>query len=604
RRNILVTCISTTVLVALAVLVGLSTHSSEKRNDEQQLQQEQEQQQGPEGLADVHPRAPVSVYESSMHAGARLDMQVLPSEAIVTLKEGCEGDDPHLHSHEDEGAICPGEGRATVVVESSEKFQEMVGFGAAFTDSATINFFKLPSEVQDKVMDAYFGPDGIEYTVGRIPMDSCDFGVEQYSFADVPGDYNLSYFDTDVEKDAEQRIPMIHEALKRQENLKLFISPWSPPKWMKTPVDGVQSMIESATPEGLCADPRVHAAWALYFSKFITAYKEQGIDMWGLTVQNESENPGPWEACVYTPSAQADFIREYLGPVIRRDHPDVKIMPFDHNRDHLITWTKEMMRDEETSQYVDGMAFHWYFGGASRLLDGAIGWNILDRTHHMLDDDKFIMSTESCHCPGVELDLMKAWARAERTAHDMIADVNNWSVGWVSWNLLLSYDGGPNHAGNFCDCPILCNEDHTDVHFQPMYFFMGHVSKFAKTGARRLKSHVTGHYREGGMTYSSAVPGYEATIYGCEGSVRQSWKLTAEWRDISPDRYGALHDWFRPMCISRRIAPRSVYLVPCDSGEAACLSTIPKRAASCFRPTYLTHGRLLVHRSWGRRGTR
>ena len=145
------TCISTTVLVALAVLVGLSTHSSEKRNDEQQLQQEQEQQQGPEGLADVHPRAPVSVYESSMHAGARLDMQVLPSEAIIMLKEGCEGDDPHLHSHEDEGAICPGEGRATVVVESSEKFQEMVGFGAAFTDSATINFFKLPSEVQDKV---------------------------------------------------------------------------------------------------------------------------------------------------------------------------------------------------------------------------------------------------------------------------------------------------------------------------------------------------------------------------------------------------------------------------------------------------------------------
>ena len=58
----------------------------------------------------------------------------------------------------------------------------------------------------EKVMDAYFGPDGIEYTVGRIPMDSCDFGVEQYSFAEVPGDYDLSYFDTDVEKDAEQRV--------------------------------------------------------------------------------------------------------------------------------------------------------------------------------------------------------------------------------------------------------------------------------------------------------------------------------------------------------------------------------------------------------------
>lgn len=31
---------------------------------------------------------------------------------------------------------------------------------------------------------------------------------------------------------------------------------------------------------------------------------------------------------------QADFIRDYLGPVLREDHPDVKIMAFDHNRDH------------------------------------------------------------------------------------------------------------------------------------------------------------------------------------------------------------------------------------------------------------------------------
>lgn len=52
----------------------------------------------------------------------------------------------------------------------------------------------------------YFGPDGNEYTVGRIPMGSCDFSVKQYSFDDVPGDYNLSYFDTGVEEDAEQRV--------------------------------------------------------------------------------------------------------------------------------------------------------------------------------------------------------------------------------------------------------------------------------------------------------------------------------------------------------------------------------------------------------------
>lgn len=50
-------------------------------------------------------------------------------------------------------------------------------------------------------------------------------------------------------------------------------------------------------------------------------------------------------------------------------------------------------------------------------------------------------------------------------------------------------------------------QNHTDVFFQPMLYFIGHMSKFAKTGARRLQSHVTGLYREGGMTYSGAVPG-------------------------------------------------------------------------------------------------
>ena len=144
------TCIFT-VLVALAVVLALSnTHSSETRNDGQQLQQG-DQQQGREGLAEAPRRAPVSVYESSMHSGARLDVHVLPLESIARIKEDCEGDDPHPHSDEDENVICPGKGRATVVVESSVKFQKMIGFGGAFTDAATINLFKLPSEVQDKV---------------------------------------------------------------------------------------------------------------------------------------------------------------------------------------------------------------------------------------------------------------------------------------------------------------------------------------------------------------------------------------------------------------------------------------------------------------------
>lgn len=34
-------------------------------------------------------------------------------------------------------------------------------------------------------------------------------------------------------------------------------------------------MVESAEPEGLLPDPRVHAAWALFQSRFISAYEAQ-----------------------------------------------------------------------------------------------------------------------------------------------------------------------------------------------------------------------------------------------------------------------------------------------------------------------------------------
>lgn len=52
------------------------------------------------------------------------------------------------------------------------------------------------------------------------------------------------------------------------------------------------------------------------------------------------------------------------------------------------------------------------------------------RTHDVLSEDKFILSTESCNCPNAEHSLKGGWKRAEHVAHDMIADVNSWSTGW------------------------------------------------------------------------------------------------------------------------------------------------------------------------------
>jgi len=309
-------------------------------------------------------------------------------------------------------------------------------------------------------------------------MNSCDFSVKSYSFDDTDGDFTLKNFDVGVTHDVESgMVEMIQEAQKVAQGLKMYASPWSPPAWMKNPTwddppgaAHAASMTGSTTPtclrEGVGPDSQYAAAWALYFSKFISACKlhvessvlvgcfsshlcrsrmihldkNQSIDFWGVTVQNEPEFPAPWEACAYDKYAQGDFIQFHLGPTLRRDHPDVKLFIFDHNKDHAPEWAAYLM-NMTASPYIDGTAYHWYAGGMDRLLDGAVGSANMHRLLAELADrpDQIIFGSEACHCPSTGYaggDLAVGWARAERYAHTVLADLAAGSNAWVEWNLL------------------------------------------------------------------------------------------------------------------------------------------------------------------------
>lgn len=133
--------------------------------------------------------------------------------------------------------------------------------------------------------------------MSRIPIGSCDFSISSYSFDDVDGDYDLKYFDNQVLHDQIAIIPFIKQAIATSVssglgNIKLFGSPWSPPDWLKSKKNGIQSMDGSSSRGGLLQTNRARNTWANYLSKWITAYEYQGFDMWGLTVQNEPEFAG------------------------------------------------------------------------------------------------------------------------------------------------------------------------------------------------------------------------------------------------------------------------------------------------------------------------
>lgn len=243
-------------------------------------------------------------------------------------------------------------------VDNSVLYQKIVGFGGAFTESTAYNFYKLPESVQSKVLQLYFGENGIDLNMGRIHINSCDYSLESYNFDSTPNDYDLLFFDKDVTHDNIQIIPFILKAMQMSKQpIKLVASPWSPPAWMKVPVGGNQSMTGSAQPNGLINTPQMKETWAHYLSKFVTAYERKGVPIWAITPQNEPEFAAPWEACAYDAPFQAEFINDYLGPIIKADHPQIKVLGFDHNKDHLLNWTKVLLANV-SNPYVDGMAFH------------------------------------------------------------------------------------------------------------------------------------------------------------------------------------------------------------------------------------------------------
>ncbi|KAJ3446780.1 glucosylceramidase [Anaeramoeba flamelloides] len=346
-------------------------------------------------------------------------------------------------------------------IDPSSTYQKIFGFGAALTEAAAVNFLKLSSDLQNEIFSQYY--HNLGYTVARLHINSCDFSESSYSFDDTADDFGLSDWSLNNGHDPHTLIPLAKKALSFNPNLKIFASPWSPPAWMK----GNNQMIRSSDP-GLKSNPQIHKSWALYFSKWISAYENEGIPIWGVTVQNEPANDPTWEACMYSPSGEAEFIANYLGPQLKNDHPDLKIMIWDYNKDNIEIWADTILGNKQASQYVDGVAFHWYSGSQ---------FENVQSVYEKWGDKYFLFATEACVCPAKGY---QDWNRGERYGYDIIGDLNAGSIGWVDWNICLDMEGGPNHLGNNCGSPVMVDADSNPqrVVYNPPFFYMGQISKF------------------------------------------------------------------------------------------------------------------------------
>jgi len=365
----------------------------------------------------------------------------------------------------------PKETEACIFIDPSKTFQTMVGIGGAITDAAAETFAKLPPAAQAELLKAYYDPtDGIGYSLARTNMNSCDFSSGSYTYV-ADNDKALKTFS--LAHDEQFKIPMIKQAITAAGGkLALYVSPWSPPAWMKDNNDMLR---------GGKLKEEFKQSWANYYVKFIKGLEAKGIPVWGLSVQNEPMAVQRWESCIFTAEDERDFIKKYLGPTLQSSGlASKKLIAWDHNRDLVYQRASVILSDPAAAKYVWGIGYHWYetWTGSGMQFDNV---KLVKESF----PSKNVIFTEGC-IEKFSMDRINDWALGEKYGRSMINDFNSGCAGWTDWNILLDENGGPNHVGNFCFAPIHADTRSGKLLYTNEYYYLGHFSKFIKPGAKRI----------------------------------------------------------------------------------------------------------------------
>lgn len=374
--------------------------------------------------------------------------------------------------------------------------QDIMGFGGSFTDAAVLNMDSLPDGLKDVIVDNYYGDKGLQYSIARVPIGGSDFSTHAYSYDDTEDQDLLMTKWKLTDEDLKYKIPYLKKAMKLYKNrtekdLKIFASSWSPPKWMKTNKAFERGFLRGGSgPDGL-----IFSSYASYLLKFLEAYKNNGINLWGMTLQNE---PGTsylpiyfFNSLQFPASDQINFIKYHLGPQLIKygyTKDKFKLIIGDDSIGIANRQVDKIMKDKEASSYVSGLGIHWYMNDYLPL-DFI---SSLYKKHK--DAIEFVLSTESCNGwrpSDKEKVIMGDWSRGISYFDDIVNTINRNVNGWIDWNLALDLQGGPNWSGNFVDAPIIVDSGKKKLYKNPMFYILGHFSRFVPPNSRRVDNKLT-----------------------------------------------------------------------------------------------------------------
>ncbi|MFD6949366.1 glycosyl hydrolase [Nocardiopsis sp. TSRI0078] len=346
-----------------------------------------------------------------------------------------------------------------IAVDPGQRFQRFTGAGASVTEASAHLIGSLPQGERDALMESLFSRDGggIGLNYLRQPLGGTDFNAGSfYTYEDTPGRFG-------IDRDRQEIIPVLREALAANPGIRFMGSPWSPPAWMKT----------GGSLNGGSLDPAHYGDYADYLVSAVEAYGEEGIELTDLTVQNEPLFATSYPSTSMSAQEQADFFR-VLDGALADAGLDTRLYAYDHNWDRT-DYPLEVFEATRGIERVQGAAFHCYGGRP-------------EAQQQIVDAGKRVFFTE---CSGTDsADPASTFADTLRWHSENLVVRNMRSGGEtvLTWNLALDGNGGP-HQGHCEDrCNGVVEIDGSRVTRNAEYYMLGHLTRFVDEGARRIGS--------------------------------------------------------------------------------------------------------------------
>lgn len=355
---------------------------------------------------------------------------------------------------------------AGIHIDTTKHYQEILGFGAAFTDASCYLLAELDEQKRAALLNDLLGPNGLRLSVGRTCIGASDYSRFAYTLDESPDpDPELQKFS--IEHDREYILPILRDAQKVNPNLFLFSSPWTPPGWMKAGY----SML------GGSMRKRYLSAYAEYFVRFLQGYSQDGVNIQAVTVQNEvdTDQDGRMPAALWGQEYEVEFVKKHLGPALERASLNTKIWMLDHNYN---LWGRviDELSDPALSRYVEGVAWHGYVGTPEAMT----------RVH-----EAFPAKSNYWTEGGPDYkrpDYATDWAK---WSHTFAGILRNWAQCIVGWNLVLDEQGRPNIGPFSCGGLVTLDSKTHAITRSGQYWAFAHYSKVVQRGARVIGSEGT-----------------------------------------------------------------------------------------------------------------